>query len=95
MGRRPFIWSKATANSSGTEGVVGLARTQPCRVRLPRSLLVPPAERSPIVQLVVVVNNMSWGFLVAPVAIGAWLLAAWAFIWHNLFRRGSWPVRWR
>jgi CBS-domain-containing membrane protein len=38
---------------------------------------------------------MSWGFLVAPVAIGAWLLAAWAFIWHNLFRRGSWPVRWR
>ena len=52
----------------------------------------PPAGIDP---LVVVVNDMSWGFLVAPVAIGACLLAAWAFIWHNLFRRGSWPVRWR
>jgi len=28
------------------------------------------------------------------VAVGACLLAAVAFAWHNLFRRGSWPERW-
>jgi len=32
-------------------------------------------------------------FLLAPVAIGALLLAAFALIWHNLVRRGSWPQR--
>ena len=33
------------------------------------------------------------GHLVAT-AVGAGLLAAVAFLWHNLFRRGSWPARW-
>jgi CBS-domain-containing membrane protein len=51
----------------------------------------PPAGIDP---LVVVVNNMSWGFLLAPVAIGAALLALFAFLWHNFARRHSWPVRW-
>jgi CBS-domain-containing membrane protein len=51
----------------------------------------PPAGIDP---LIVVVNDMSWGFLFAPVAAGALLLAAFAFVWHNLFRRGSWPERW-
>jgi len=51
----------------------------------------PPAGIDP---LVVVVNDMSWSFLIAPVAVGACLLAAAAFAWHNLFRRGSWPERW-
>jgi len=51
----------------------------------------PPAGIDP---LVVVVNDMSWSFLIAPVAVGACLLAAVAFAWHNLFRRGSWPERW-
>jgi CBS-domain-containing membrane protein len=51
--------------------------------------LPPPAGIDP---LVVVVNDLSWSFLVAPVAIGAALLAA--FLWHNLFRRGPWPTRW-
>ena len=51
----------------------------------------PPAGIDP---LVVVVNDMSWGFLLAPVAVGACLLAALAFAWHNLLRRGSWPERW-
>jgi CBS-domain-containing membrane protein len=51
----------------------------------------PPAGIDP---LVVVANNMSWGFLLAPVAVGAVLLALFAFLWHNLARRGSWPVRW-
>jgi CBS-domain-containing membrane protein len=44
--------------------------------------------------LVVVINSMPWSFLIAPVAIGAGLLAAFAFVWHNLIRRGSWPQRW-
>jgi hypothetical protein len=26
--------------------------------------------------------------------IGALILAAFAFVWHNLFSRDSWPVRW-
>lgn len=51
----------------------------------------PPAGIDP---LVVVVNGMSWSFLLMPVAIGACLLAAFAFVWHNLTCRGSWPVRW-
>jgi CBS-domain-containing membrane protein len=56
----------------------------------------PPAGIDP---LVVVTNNMSWTFLVAPVGIGALLLALFAFAWHNLFARGintgdAWPVEW-
>src|SRR5215467_13455984 len=41
----------------------------------------PPAGIDP---LVVVVNDMSWGFLFAPVGIGAMLLALFAFTWHKL-----------
>ena len=56
----------------------------------------PPAGIDP---LVVVVNNMSWSFLVAPVFIGALLLTLFAFAWHNLVARGAnrgdtWPIRW-
>jgi CBS-domain-containing membrane protein len=56
----------------------------------------PPAGIDP---LVIVVNDMSWSFLLAPVAIGAFLLAALAFVWHRLCRRGlsaghAWPERW-
>ena len=56
----------------------------------------PPAGIDP---LVVVVNDMSWSFLVVPVGIGALLLALFAFIWHNLVARGAnkadiWPTRW-
>jgi CBS-domain-containing membrane protein len=56
----------------------------------------PPAGIDP---LVVVVNNMSWSFLVAPVGVGALLLALFAFVWHNLVARGpntgdTWPARW-
>jgi CBS-domain-containing membrane protein len=42
----------------------------------------PPAGIDP---LVVVLNGMSWGFLLVPVAAGACLLAAVAFVWHNFF----------
>jgi CBS-domain-containing membrane protein len=56
----------------------------------------PPAGIDP---LLVVTNNMSWSFLIAPVAIGAVLLALFAVAWHNLVARGAnrgdvWPERW-
>lgn len=56
----------------------------------------PPAGIDP---LVVAVGGMSWRFLVAPVGIGVLLLAAFAFVWHNLVvrRRNKplvWPARW-
>lgn len=56
----------------------------------------PPAGIDP---LVVVVNNMSWSFLLVPVGIGALLLALFAFVWHNLLARGPnrgdvWPMHW-
>ena len=51
----------------------------------------PPAGIDPVIE---VLNGMSWTFLVAPVGIGALMLAAFAFAWHNLFRRASWPKRW-
>ena len=45
------------------------------------------------------INDMSWSFLLAPVAVGARLLAALDFVWHRLFRRDlsashAWPERW-
>jgi CBS-domain-containing membrane protein len=43
---------------------------------------------------VVVINDMSWSFLLVPVAVGACLLAGLTFAWHNIVRRGSWPTRW-
>lgn len=51
----------------------------------------PPAGIDP---LLVVVNNMTWTFLLVPVAVGAILLALFAFSWHVLIRRYSWPIRW-
>jgi CBS-domain-containing membrane protein len=51
----------------------------------------PPAGIDP---LVVVVNNMPWSFVVLPVAVGAALLALFAFVWHLLVRRYTWPTRW-
>jgi CBS-domain-containing membrane protein len=56
----------------------------------------PPAGIDP---LVVVANNLSWGFLVAPVSVGALFLGLFAFAWHKLVMRGldqgdTWPARW-
>jgi CBS-domain-containing membrane protein len=53
--------------------------------------LHPPAGIDP---LVVVLNETPWSFLLAPVAVGVLLLAGFAFLWHNLFRRGTWPRQW-
>jgi CBS-domain-containing membrane protein len=56
----------------------------------------PPAGIDP---LLVVVNDLSWSFLFAPVGVGALLLALFAFCWHNLMARGAvrddpWPTHW-
>jgi CBS-domain-containing membrane protein len=51
----------------------------------------PPAGIDP---LIIVVNGMPWTFLFVPVAVGAVLLALFAFAWHNMLRRGAWPARW-
>jgi CBS-domain-containing membrane protein len=51
----------------------------------------PPAGIDP---LIVVAQDMSWSFLIAPVALGAVVLAAYAWFWHNLVLRDVWPVRW-
>jgi CBS-domain-containing membrane protein len=75
----PSVWSAAAA--------VGLAMVA---MHLARSFH-PPAGIDP---LVVVHNDLSWGFLLMPVAAGALLLAAFAYAWHNTLRRGSWPQRW-
>jgi CBS-domain-containing membrane protein len=75
----PSVWAAAVA--------VGLAMAA---MHVTRTFH-PPAGIDP---LVVVINGMSWSFLIAPVAVGACLLAAFALVWHNLIRRGSWPQRW-
>jgi CBS-domain-containing membrane protein len=75
----PSVWAAALA--------VGLAMA----AMRATGTFHPPAGIDP---LVVVINGMPWSFLIAPVAIGAGLLAAFAFVWHNLTRRGSWPQRW-
>jgi CBS-domain-containing membrane protein len=56
----------------------------------------PPAGIDP---LIVVLNNLSWRFLVAPVGVGAMLLILFAYAWHSLVARGvnkgdAWPTRW-
>ena len=56
----------------------------------------PPAGIDP---MVVVVNNMSWGFVLMPIGAGAALLVVFAFAWHNLiahfvYKGDLWPVRW-
>jgi len=56
----------------------------------------PPAGIDP---LVVVINDLSWRFLVVPVAVGALMLTIFAFAWHNLVARGGdksdiWPTKW-
>jgi CBS-domain-containing membrane protein len=80
----PGPWAAALA--------VGLAMVA---MRLTRTFH-PPAGIDP---LVVVVNDMSWGFLVAPVGIGAALLALFALAWYKIAARGAnrnntWPARW-
>jgi CBS-domain-containing membrane protein len=51
----------------------------------------PPAGIDP---LIVVAQGLPWSFLLAPVAVGALMLAAFAWLWHVLVRREVWPAKW-
>jgi CBS-domain-containing membrane protein len=51
----------------------------------------PPAGINP---LLVVLNDFSWDFILAPVACGALLLLAFACVWHNVLQRRPWPRQW-
>jgi CBS-domain-containing membrane protein len=51
----------------------------------------PPAGINP---LLVIINDRPWSFLLVPVAAGVAILVIFAFLWHNAFRRSSWPQRW-
>ncbi len=51
----------------------------------------PPAGINP---LLVIANNLSWSFLLAPVLAGAGLLTVFACVWHRWIRRRPWPQRW-
>jgi CBS-domain-containing membrane protein len=48
----------------------------------------PPAGINP---LLIVLGDLPWSFFFVPVSAGAALLFAFAFLWHNAVRRGSWP----
>ena len=66
---------------------VGLAMTA---MHLTRTFH-PPAGIDP---LLVVTHEMSWQFLLFPVASGAVLLALFALYWHKFVRRYPWPTHW-
>lgn len=51
----------------------------------------PPAGINP---LIIVMNSMSWGFVLVPVAAGALLLLAYTYVWMNVVRRSRWPDQW-
>lgn len=51
----------------------------------------PPAGINP---LIIVMNGMSWSFVLVPVAAGALLLLAYTYVWTNAVRRSPWPERW-
>lgn len=53
--------------------------------------LHPPAGINP---LLVVVNDLSWPFLAAPVLAGALMLLAFAWLWHRVVLREVWPRGW-
>ncbi|MDQ8726776.1 HPP family protein [Bradyrhizobium sp. LHD-71] len=53
--------------------------------------LHPPAGINP---LLVVTGNLSWSFIIAPVLVGALMLAVFALAWHRLVLRNAWPERW-
>lgn len=53
--------------------------------------LHPPAGINP---LLVVAGNLPWSFILAPVLVGALMLAVFALAWHRFVLRNSWPERW-
>ncbi|SEI15226.1 HPP family protein [Tardiphaga sp. OK245] len=51
----------------------------------------PPAGINP---LLVVSHALPWTFLVAPVLVGALLLASFTFVWHRYAAGRDWPRHW-
>lgn len=51
----------------------------------------PPAGIDP---LLIVVERLSPGFILAPVAVGAGALCLFAWLWHRLRSDAPWPRRW-
>jgi CBS-domain-containing membrane protein len=51
----------------------------------------PPAGINPII---IVMNGMSWSFILVPVAAGALILLGYCWVWTNYVRRQRWPDRW-
>lgn len=51
----------------------------------------PPAGA---VALVGVMANVSWDFLIAPVAIGSILIVLWTFVFNNLTPQRAYPTHW-
>lgn len=51
----------------------------------------PPAGINP---LLVILNNLPWSFVLAPVFVGVLMLTGFAFVWHRLNRLHGWPQRW-
>jgi len=75
----PHAWAAALA--------VGLA----IFAMLATDTFHPPAGINP---LIIVMNAMSWSFLLVPVAAGALILLGYTWAWNNLVRRNRWPQRW-
>lgn len=75
----PSLWAAALA--------VGLAMVAMHASRT----FHPPAGIDP---LIAVAQDMPWSFLIAPVALGALVLAGFAWFWHNVVSREPWPARW-
>lgn len=44
--------------------------------------------------MLIVLQDFSWGYLLVPVACGAVLLLAFAYVWNNYMRGEAWPSRW-
>jgi CBS-domain-containing membrane protein len=51
----------------------------------------PPAGSNP---LLIVLNGLSWPFLVVSVAVGAAMLALFALAWHRVSHPSPWPHHW-
>ena len=75
----PHGWAAATA--------VGLA----VLAMIATGTFHPPAGINP---LLVVVNNLTGSFLLAPVLAGAVLLTAFAYFWQRWVCRRPWPRQW-
>lgn len=79
-----FLFGRSELAAAASVGLAMVA------MRATRTLH-PPAAINPII---VVIEGMTPGFILAPVLSGALLLLVYAYGWHNILRPRSWPLRW-